>query len=239
LQRQDLLPGIEKTLSSNKSASIYADTHAALLESALARTKMLDEVMKNASLTESFSCDSGKCGVPNALKQIAKLVHARTELKTERAAFVLSQGGYDQHSNFVDKMGEKFDETNTGLESFVKEMKALGVWNDVVVVTVSEFGRTLTTNGLGTDHAWGGNIHVLGGGIRGKQILGQYPPSLVEGGDNDVGRGRLIPSTPWEAIWKGIAEWWGVEAGQMDTVLPNHKNFPPRALFSQNQLFTN
>ena len=202
---------------------------------------MLDEVLKKATLTENFACPTTTnvgCHVTNAFKQIAKLIHARGDLKTERAAFVLSQGGYDQHSNFVDNMANKFSEINAGLDSFVKEMKALGIWNDIAVVTLSEFSRTLTTNGLGTDHAWGGNIHILGGGVRGKQILGQYPASLVEGGDLDVGRGRIIPTTPWEAVWKGIAEWWGVPSAQMSTVLPNSGKFPG-SLFSRYQLFQN
>lgn len=192
--------------------------------------------MANATLTEAFSCATS-CHVSNQFKQVAKLVHARASFKTERAAFVLGLGGFDQHSNFVDNIGEKFTQMNSALDSFVKEMKAQKVWNDVAVLTISEFGRTLSTNGLGTDHAWGGNVHLLGGGVKGSQVLGKYPTSFEKAGDHNLGRGRMIPSTSWEAIWNGLAEWWGVEPSRMSTVLPNKKNFPSNEIFTRGELF--
>lgn len=67
--------------------------------------------------------------------------------------------------------------------------------------------RTLTTNGQGTDHAWGGIHLVAGGKVRGGQILGKYPDSLLDSGSVALGRGRILPTTPWEAMWNGIVDW--------------------------------
>ena len=62
----------------------------------------------------------------------------------------------------------------------------------VTTFTQSDFGRTLTSNGDGTDHAWGGVQIVVGQSVRGRRIFGRYP-SLALNGPDDVGGGRMIP----------------------------------------------
>lgn len=97
----------------------------------------------------------------------------------------------------------------------------------MTIVTASDFARTLTSNGLGTDHAWGGNVWLAGGALKGGKIFGEYPDDLSDDGKQNVGRGRLIPTTPWEGMWSGIAKWMGIVDGDkgLDYVLPNLKNF--------------
>jgi uncharacterized protein (DUF1501 family) len=75
-----------------------------------------------------------------------------------------------------------------GLASFVEEMRAQGVWGSVVIQTVSEFGRALRSNGLGTDHGWGGNSLTLGGSINGGRVLGSFPATLALDGPLAMGR---------------------------------------------------
>jgi len=86
----------------------------------------------------------------------------------------------------------------------------MGVWENVTIVSMSEFGRTLTSNGRGTDHGWGGNHFVLGGGIRGGQIHGKYLPSFKSGSSHVLGTNalRALPALPWEAMWQPIAKVW-------------------------------
>ena len=117
-------------------------------------------------------------------------------------------------------------------------LQAQAAWDEVVLLSASEFGRTLTSNGLGTDHAWSGNHWAIGGGVRGGQILGAYPEDLREEGPLNIGRGRLIPTTGWEAVWNAIAEWLGVEESAMNAVLPNLANFPSEQLIGRSQLFS-
>ena len=100
----------------------------------------------------------------------------------------------------------------------------LGLENDVILFTASDFGRTLTSNGLGSDHAWGGNHFVVGGGVNGGRIYGQYP-ILVSGGPDDVGRGRMLPSTSVDAYGTELASWFGVPSSELETVFPNSTNF--------------
>merc|ERR1712014_384233 len=107
-----------------------------------------------------------------------------------------------------------------------------GVWDDVALLTKSDFGRTYHSNGAGTDHAWGGNYFLLGGAVNGSQLFGQFPSSFAEDAELVVSRnGRLLPTTPWEAVWYGLAEWFGVDSTNMAEVLPNYGNFHMEGLF--------
>eukprot|EP00912_Choanoflagellata_sp_UC4_P001544 UC4_evm1s976 len=69
----------------------------------------------------------------------------------------------------------------------------------------------MTSNGRGTDHAWGGNMFLVGGGTRGGQIHGLYPEVRVDGPNAVSATGQMLPGSPWEAIWKPLAQWFGVE----------------------------
>merc|ERR1719433_1360014 len=118
-----------------------------------------------------------------------------------------------------------FKAVDEALEVFVGELKAQGIWNSVVIASMSEFGRTLDSNGKGSDHAWAGQTFVLGGDINGQKIFNKIPGSFEAGNDHDLGRGRLIPDYPWESVLVPIAEWMGVDRTHLDRVFPNLRNF--------------
>lgn len=81
-------------------------------------------------------------------------------------------------------------------------MTLSGMLNNVTVVVISEFGRTITENtGRGDDHAWGGLAYVWGGQVDGGKILGQYPTSFDNTDVSNIGRGRLIPAKSHESLW--------------------------------------
>merc|ERR1712196_182548 len=121
---------------------------------------------------------------------------------------------------------------------FVDELQKQEVFDSVVLATESDFGRTLTSNGGGSDHGWAGQHIILGGGIRGGKIFNQYPTSLVEGNDQDAGRGRLIPKYPWESMMVPIAEWMGLETSQHSSVFPNLANFNSSHIIGRSSLFS-
>lgn len=103
-------------------------------------------------------------------------------------------------------------------------MKAQGVWEGVTIALGSEFGRTIDTNGAGTDHGWAGHSFILGGAVRGGQVLGSYPDDLSAASDLRFQR-VIVPSMSWESMWHGLAQWLGVSAEHMETVLPNLHHF--------------
>ena len=96
--------------------------------------------------------------------------------------------------------------------------------DDVTTFTASDFGRTLTSNGRGSDHAWGGNHLVMGGAVLGGDIYGSFP-DLYEGNSLDTGRGRLIPTTSVDEYFAELALWFGVPRADLELVLPNVRRF--------------
>ena len=134
---------------------------------------------------------------------------SRSVSGNEREVFFVARGGFDMHNEVIKAMEARMGEISTALASFVKEMESQGLWDNVVVCTSSDFARTLTSNGRGSDHAWGGNGWVVGGSVKGGQMFGHFPESLAETGAQILTRGRAIPRTPVEAVWNAVAGWFG------------------------------
>ena len=94
----------------------------------------------------------------------------------------------------------------------------------VSTFTASDFGRTLTSNGDGSDHGWGSHHFVVGGGVAGQQFFGTLPTLAVNGPD-DVGQGRLLPTTSVDQLGAALATWFGVSATDLPLVFPHVGNF--------------
>ena len=103
-------------------------------------------------------------------------------------------------------------------------MVELGVSQDVTTFTMSDFGRTLTSNGDGSDHGWGGHSLIIGDGVAGRDIYGTYP-DLSLGSNDDVGGGRMIPTTSADQYAATLSRWFGVDELDMPMVAPNIANF--------------
>jgi len=211
-----------------KSQSVFAETYSDLLASTLAQSESLGALLDETTPATPMDARS-------ALAQIAKVIKVRETLEAERDVFIMSHNDFDSHFDLDHT--ERFGSVDQVLADFETEMKAQGVWDDVVLLTVSDFGRTLTVNGGGTDHAWGGNYFVIGGAIKGGVVHGQYPSGLTEDADYILGRGRVVPTLGYESVWNGLAEWFGVPAEDLERVLPNVGNFPESLLLSEADLF--
>jgi len=209
--------------------SSFGETYATLVSSSLQKNERIGQLLETSTVP-SF----GRGGYNQQLQQVAKLIKIRGDLGTERAVFFTSRGGWDTHNSLTPPWGS----VDSAMDAFQAEMKAQGIWDNVVVVSVSDFGRTLTSNGAGTDHAWGGNMFMLGGGIKGGKFHGKYPDTLKPDGEwNTGGRGRLIPTLGWESMWEGILDWFGVPDTQRDTVLPNRPLWPADKLLKASDMF--
>lgn len=209
-----------------KSSSVLAGTYADRVDNALRVTEELGAKFDATSLSTSFpGTDLGK-----QLATAAKAIKLSGELGTERAVFSAQLSGFDTHFDLDIIMDEKMAVLDGAIKAFKDEMVAQGVWDDVLVVTSSDFGRTLTANERGTDHGWGGHNVMYGGGLKGGQIFGKHPTSMSVDVDDVDNRGRLIPTTSWETFYEPIMEWFGVNEEKMAEVLPNLKNFPEHIL---------
>jgi len=116
------------------------------------------------------------------------------------------------------------------LTAFYAATAELGVANKVTAFTASDFGRTLASNGDGSDHGWGSHHMMVGGAVRGKAFYGTPPPVSVgnTGAAQDqwhVGQGRLLPSTSVDQYAATLAKWFGVADNELDGILPNLRRF--------------
>ena len=155
----------------------------------------------------------------------------------DRDLFYVELPGFDTHNDAHETVDTLFGYLNDALEALVKELKASELFDKVTLVTSSDFGRTLTSNGKGTDHGWAGQQLVLGGQVKGARVLNAYPESLLEGNNQDVGRGRMIPKYPWENMLVPVAEWMGVDPLDLATVFPNLQNFNSSHILPTSTLF--
>ena len=155
---------------------------------------------------------------------VAQTIAARDTLGLCRQTFFVGFGGWDHHDEVVLNQEQMIPVVSRALSEFYSALVELGVENDVTTFTASDFGRTLTSNGRGSDHAWGGNHIIMGGAVRGGDIYGSYP-SLYEGNSLDTGRGRLIPTTSVDEYFAELALWFGVPRQDLELVLPNIRRF--------------
>lgn len=158
------------------------------------------------------------------LEMVAKVVMGRATLGAVRQTFFVRMGGWDHHDEVVASQQVMLREVSRAVGAFHAALTALGAQDQVTLFTASDFGRTLTSNGAGSDHAWGGNQFVAGGGVNGRKIYGQYP-SLHAGNPLDVGRGRLIPQISVDEYFAELALWLGVSKASLPLVLPNLPRF--------------
>ncbi|MBL9115187.1 MAG: DUF1501 domain-containing protein [Verrucomicrobiaceae bacterium] len=171
--------------------------------------------------------------VGSRLQMIAKAIqgHAHASLGAVRQTFFVNWGGWDHHSGVLTYQSTMLPQVSAAIGSFYQALQAMGMENQVTLFTASDFGRTLTSNGQGSDHAWGGNQIVVGGSVQGKRIYGQYPSlalnpqSGAEVNPLDTGSGRLIPTTSCDSFFAELALWLGVPRSDLPLILPNIGNF--------------
>lgn len=153
----------------------------------------------------------------------------RNTLGLNRQIIYIGMGGFDNHTDLTGKHPLLLREISLALWSFQQAMGSRGIADEVMVTTLSDFGRTLGNNGDGTDHAWAGNNLIMGGGIDGGRLLGALPDMSL-GGASDIGsgssaKGRLIPTTAVDQVLASAASWVGVPDPDMPAIFPNIANF--------------
>ena len=163
------------------------------------------------------------------LQMVARMIAARDALGAKRQVFLVSLGGFDNHDNLLADHVPLMTNVGGALAAFHAATVELGVANQVTTFTGSDFGRTLTTNGGGSDHGWGSMHFMMGGAVRGKAFYGA-PPVVANNGPDDVGQGRLLPSTSVDQYGATLASWFGVSNANLATVLPNIGNYTTRNL---------
>jgi uncharacterized protein (DUF1501 family) len=159
-----------------------------------------------------------------SLQTVARIISGYPSLGVTRQIFYVQLGSFDTHNNQAIQHAQLLTQLGEAFEYFDGLMLAAGLGNQVTTFTASDFGRTLTCNSNGTDHGWGSHHFVVGGAVQGQDMYGQYPVIGVNQA-NDVGAGRLIPTTSVDQYAGTLARWFGLSNGQVRQVFPNFGNF--------------
>lgn len=163
------------------------------------------------------------------LQLVSQLISARDDLAMSRQIFLVSTGGFDTHDAQVQQQPGLLANVSQCLSAFYDATVTLGVSNQVTAFTASDFGRTLTSNGDGTDHGWGGHQLAVGGAVQGGDIYGQMP-LLQLGGPDDLDAGRMIPTIAVDQYAATLMSWFGLTATEINQVAPNLSNFATPSL---------
>jgi uncharacterized protein (DUF1501 family) len=158
------------------------------------------------------------------LKMVARMIEQQANFGMKRQVFMVGMGGFDLHDFLPDQHPALLQKLSNAMKEFDDAMTSLGKGSQVTAFTASDFGRTLTSNGDGSDHGWGSHHFVMGGAVNGGKFLGTAPEIGLTH-NQQVGSGRLLPSTAVDQLGAELAAWFGVSATDVKTVLPNAKNF--------------
>jgi len=151
-------------------------------------------------------------------------------LGAKRQVFLVSMGGFDLHDNLIAQQPTLLGQLSAAMTAFYDATVEMGVANKVTAFTASDFGRTLASNGDGSDHGWGSHHLVAGGAVKGQAFYGSAPPVSVSNtaAPQDqwhVGQGRLLPSTSVDQYAATLAKWFGVADSELSGILPNIGHF--------------
>ena len=195
--------------------------YAARMRRAMDNEAMVTAALAGAPpLTVSFP----NTAIGRQLRMVARLISARSALQMDRQIFFVGQGGYDTHASQLNDHGPLLGNLSAALSAFYAAMTSLNLGSDVTTFTASDFGRTLSINGDGTDHGWGSHHLVIGDAVRGGRIYGT-PPNLTVGGPDDADWGQVIPTLSVDQYAATLASWYGLSNDDRALVFPNLGRF--------------
>lgn len=169
--------------------------------------------------------------IGNQLEIVARSIQAGIAMGLKRQVFFVAMGGFDHHDNLY-SLADGVPEPGTheallsvvddAIDAMYAETVARGLANKVTMFTMSDFGRTLSSNGDGTDHGWGGHQLVVGGAVRGNATYGRIP--VIGGQAPDpalIDRGVLMPTTSVQELAACLGRWFGIPQAELLRIIPN------------------
>ncbi len=213
-----------KTLITQPRSHVLENEFTRVTQRSMTMEGIVNTALDPVNLTTSFDTDGKKNGLADQLKIVARLIGARNALGSKRQVFFVSLGGFDTHDELMEDHPGLLAALDEALSAFYAATVEMGVANKVTTFTASDFGRTLTSNGNGSDHGWGSHHFVLGGAVKGGRFYGTAPHVSVTS-DDQVGQGRLLPSTAVDQMAGTLARWFGASNSELSAILPRIGNF--------------
>jgi len=197
---------------------------------AVSNTLTLSQQMSNAlAQAPTLHTQFPQTDLGGQLAMVAKLISVHSQLGAARQVYFVSTGGFDTHDGQPDAQPGLFQQISQAMSAFYQATVELNVASSVTSFTMSEFGRTLSSNSAGTDHGWGSHHFVMGGAVQGGDIYGTMP-NLTLGGPDDADLGRMIPSTSLYQYYAPLARWLGASDADISNIFPYLARFDAGAL---------
>jgi uncharacterized protein (DUF1501 family) len=231
---------LRTVITSPSSSSLFPGDYAAVVTRSIAAGTTLNTALAGVSVTAPTQYTNPITGnlannpLAAQLQTVAHIIAAAPALGVKRQVFFVSIGGFDTHANQNNVQPNLMAQLDHGVAYFYNTLAGLGLANSVTAFTMSDFARTFTTNGLGTDHAWGSHHFVVGGAVNGGDLYNQFPTVGVDltgfNNPNAIGSGALIPTVSVDQYAATLGAWFGVTPTNLATIFPNLAHFTPANL---------
>ena len=235
-RRQDRMRNVYAAMAQlgSNNSSRFQQELAGTFSRATVATDALHSALRNNPLPQMTYDGKNKLAIQ--LHMVARLIASRTALQQQQQVFFVLMGGWDTHSDQLQRLPSLYRNLNEGIDAFQNTIDGLGLADTVTSFTASDFGRTLTSNGNGTDHGWGGHNFVFGNAVQGGRVYGQMPSYTKidnpdDAGNNDASfAGRIIPGTSVHQYGATLSSWMGLDDADMLSIFPDLNNFTTRNL---------
>ncbi len=173
---------------------------------------------------DGFTTGVHETGKPlgKQLEIIAKILSVKDDFpgQRKRQIFFADHHGWDTHDSDNEHQAGYLSDS---LDAFQNALEVMGIADKVTTFTISDFGRSLSPNGAGTDHGWGSHAFVTGGAVKGGEIYGRMPQLVPD--SPDAWSDRMIPTTAMESYLATIVKWFGATEKELDGIFPNRHAF--------------
>ena len=210
-----------RTLLRSGSGNVMAADYAQINGRSIEYGTFVNNAIASVTLNTSFGTGNR---LADQLRVVARLIGARQALGVTRQVFLVSLGGFDHHDGLIGSHDALLGQVDAAMAAFYQATVELGVANNVTTFTASDFGRTLASNGDGSDHGGGTHHFIVGGGVRGGRFYG-VAPQISTTSNDQVGQGRLLPTTSVDELSSTLALWFGVAPSELTSVSPNIGRF--------------
>jgi uncharacterized protein (DUF1501 family) len=211
---------LRSLITSTPGTNLFEREHARVVQRSIDADVALRGALTGVTVNTVFPAT----GLGSQLAMVARMIAARNGVAAKRQVFFVGIGGFDTHDKLVDNHPALLTQVGGALAAFDAAMVELGTSSQVTAFTASDFGRTLSSNGDGSDHGWGSFHFVSGGAVRGQRFFGQAPLPGNNGPD-DVGQGRMLPTMAVDQLAATLATWMGVSGTNLSTVVPGIGNY--------------
>ncbi len=227
---------LRSTLASNGDTALQAE-YTRVMQRSIDADAMLQTALASASVPaippdlirpgSGSTATRDRDSLARQLRMVARMIAAGQTLGMRRQVFMVSIGGFDTHANQMRDQPLLMARVAQSVNYFLSALDSVGLLNNVTLFSASDFGRTLTSNGDGSDHGWGSHHFIAGGGVRGATIHGRFPTTAL-GTADDVGSGRLLPGISVTELAANFGGWMGLSRSEQEMVLPDLPAFGNR-----------